>query len=542
MLILLALGLLNTACDNFLNVEPTSQLESNYFENENRIDRGIGSIYGEIAVLFNPNMQSGAFAAKPLYKIWTLPGDEMTTSNNSNSDLEAFVTLNPSNSSLTSYWSILYATISRANFMLEKLQDPKILEVIKTPGRADACKGEALFLRSYCNMRLWEDFRKAPNQNYRIKYIPDAYLEPTNGFELLDQAISDLKQAIDLLPNSWNTLNTGRVFKNSARGLLVKCYTLRACYANKYSGNSTLDYQNAIHYFETIDPNVSSIVGVPFGDNFDYRTENNKESLFEYQASFNIKEDNAWLNNNYGGDAGSVGAIWIQYWSHTNTSYMFGSVFGPSQKLINMLKTTDPRFDETLIKTYKSNVTGDTYPWVGKLWTVFGGYQFLKYINKDRRGALDTKYGNNSINNPRILRLADVKLLAAEAYLQTGNEPEARKQVNDIRLRARASKAGGVASLTPADYTSTITMTEIMDERFIELAGEGVRFSDLKRWHVAGYIDLSKWTSTDFGYDQTIKDAPFSFDTNIHLLFPIPTSEINRNPKMQASGNNPGYN
>lgn len=535
--------LMNTACSDFLNVEPTSQLESVYFENENRVDRGIGSIYAEIAVLYNPNMQSGAFSGAPLYKLWLLPGDDLTTDNNSNSDFEAFANLNPSNGTLSRYWSILYATIARANFMLEKLEDPEVLAVIKTPGRADACKGEALFLRSYCNYKLWDGFRKAPNQKVRIKTIEESYLESTNGFELLDQAIADLKLAVDLLPDSWNDINKGRVFKNSARGLLVKCYELRANYASLYGGDKNADYQNAIRYFEAIDPAISTIDGVPFGNNFDYATENNKESLFEYQASHNVGEDNPWLNNNFGGASGSLGAIYIEFWSHTYSEYMFGSIFGPTNKLIAKLLPSDPRFDETMIKTYKGSTVGDPYNWVGKTWTKFSGYQFLKYINNAKRGPLDTKYGTTSPNNPRILRLADVKLAAAEAYLQTGNELEARKQVNDVRKRARNSKAGGVVSLTPADYTAPITMKEIMDERMLELAGEeGIRFTDLKRWHVAGFINLSTWTAADFGYDQAKKDATFSFKADTHLLFPIPMTEMNRNPKLQAVGNNPGYN
>ena len=144
-----------------------------------------------------------------------------------------------------------------------------------------------------------------------------------------------------------------------------------------------------------------------------------------------------------------------------------------------------------------------------------------------------------SRNNPRILRLADVKLLAAEAYLQTGQEPKAREQVNDIRRRARSN-----VSDIPADYTSAITMQEIMDERVLELGGEDdIRITDLKRWHVAGYIDLAEWAKNPaekWGYPYN-NDVSFKFDPNRDLLFPIPTAEMNANPLMQNSGNNPGY-
>lgn len=531
------------ACENFLDVPPTSELESVYFENENRVDRGMGAIYSELGVLYCPNMDNGAFHAGPLGKLW-LSGDDLTVQNNGNLQFEGFVSLTTGDGTVLSYWDILYALIARANFMLEKLEDPEVVAVIETPGKANWRKGEALFLRSWANIRLWDSFRKAPNQYYRIKSIEDSYLPPTKGFELLDQAIGDLEVAVDLLPDSWDDKNKGRVFKNSARGLLVKAYMLRACYADQYDGgNRTGDYNNAITWFERIDNSVSTIEGIPFGDNFDIRKENNAESLFEYQASENIKEDNPWLNGNFGGDAGAMGATYIQYWEHQHTNYMCGSVFGPTQKLIDAFEDGDPRFDETILNRNEGGKEG--FDWLSGDWYNFNGYQFIKYINGERRGDLDHQYGVTSGNNPRLLRLADVKLAVAEAYLQTGNEPAARQQLNDIRHRARLSTPDGTESPVPADFTTTITMDNIINERLVELAGEeDIRFSDMKRWHAAGYIDLVEWAEQPYemwGYDEANKINPFEFNVEKNLLLPIPQSEISANPLMQADGNNPGY-
>ena len=79
-----------------------------------------------------------------------------------------------------------------------------------------------------------------------------------------------------------------------------------------------------------------------------------------------------------------------------------------------------------------------------------------------------------------------------------------------------------------------------MNERFIELAGEeGIRWTDLRSWHVAGFIDLATWKAGDFGYNYDA--ANFEFQVQRHLLFPIPQREMNTNPLMAAAGNNPGY-
>ena len=74
-------------------------------------------------------------------------------------------------------------------------------------------------------------------------------------------------------------------------------------------------------------------------------------------------------------------------------------------------------------------------------------------------------------------------------------------------------------------------MDWIMIERLLELAGEGQRWFDLRRWQLQGLI--------------TLDDAFFSSNTNTmsfqlpkHLNFPIPTTETDVNPNVTQ---NTGY-
>lgn len=522
---LIMTGLLTfNACEKSLDIKPTSELESVYFEDENRVQRGIGASYAQLANIYGPQLNDAT-----QYGLWLLPGDDITFDGEDNA-YETFSSFTAADSRVGGMWKRLYVLVSRCNFMLDKLEEPSIQAVYKTSGLLDSNRGEMLFLRSYAYFKLWDWYRKAPIQQERITSSDEAILEPSSGFEMLDNAINALEEAATLLPASWDSKNLGRITKDGAYGLLVKCYVTRACYNNK----SMEDYNKAIIAFTKISADRKL---VKFGENFDYRTENNSESLFEYQASHAPTQDNAWLDNDFGGAVGQMGAFYHYFNTHWG-NYSSG-IFGPSQKLVNAFNPADPRMAETL--SNKADNLNWKLWWIPQTWDKFYGYQMVKYNNGARGDCVDKNWSLSSSNNPRILRLADVKLLAAEAYLATNKATEALKEVNDIRERARKSTADGVEAAAPAALAS-VSMNDIMNERFVELAGEeGHRWTDIRRWHAAGYINLATWTPSDFGYPAKYNQAVFKFNVNKNVLFPIPTSELDRNPKMALSGNNPGY-
>ncbi|MDR2773700.1 MAG: RagB/SusD family nutrient uptake outer membrane protein [Tannerella sp.] len=515
------------SCSDELDIKPTSELENVFFESEIRVQQGVGACYAALTNLYGPNLTD---IGGGIHKILLLPGDDVTNNSSGHGDMEAFSGLNASNGQVSVAWDRYYQLIYRTNFMLEKLEEPSIKEVVTQKGLWDANKGEMLFLRSWAFYRLWDWFRKAPIQIKRIESIETAALPPSEGFQMLDQAIADLETAATLLPdeNYWSEeVDKGRVFNESAYGLLVKCYVLRARYNNKNAD----DYQKAISAFEKI--KTRSLVH--FNDNFDYHFENNAESLFEFQASHTTNVDNPWLDNNFGGGVGQMGAMY-HYATGQWSNYNIGT-YGPTKKLMEAYDTDDPRKEGSFSKN-RTNINGDVNVPLTTEWAYFDGYQLQKYV-KPGRCWFESSWGISSTNNTRLIRYADVKLLAAEAYLQTGDAVKALAQVNDIRLRARQSTDDGSVSHAPADLTS-VSMESIMHERYIEFAAEeGIRWTDLRSWHTAGFIDLATWTAADFGYNYD--PINFEFEVPKHLLFPIPQKELNTNPLMATSGNNPGY-
>ncbi len=310
-----------------------------------------------------------------------------------------------------------------------------------------------------------------------------------------------------MLPTFWDQVNLGRATSNAAYGMLGKALVFRA----SVTGSNT-DYEDAITAFNNI---TAVSLAANYGENFSVYHENNEESLFEFQATQPSGNDNVWLPNDFGPVVGSTSAYWGFYSNHWS---LFGSQpFIPTEKLLNTYEPGDPRADYTVGPT--------DVPIVERT-------SVTKYTleNIKTQGSADV----GSLNNPRILRYADVLLLKAEAINESGGSTsEAIDLINQIRLRARNSTDS--VSTIPADRPTTETDRDqifqwIMEERFLELAGEEAhRWWDLRRWHKAGKIDLSTWGATEFG---SVRISTFGFDGSTHLFYPIPNSETNANPNV----------
>lgn len=489
---------------------PCSETEATYYKDDEQFFRAIVGAYAKLSDIFWFNNNN------PKHYIWLLPGDDLTS--NGGYFSEHFVNIKSSEPGLNEIWMIYYEIISRANMVLEKIEmaqndpDVRITEVTTR-----WVKGEALFLRSLMYYKLWNFWGTAPLINKRIKDIDDVHQPNSQNTELLDQAIADLSLAATILPSAWEEIYSGRVTSDAAFGLLGKCYVFRADYYRQTDrGKSNADYAAAISAFNSITSH--SLEGVAFADNFDPSKENNHESLFEFQASLKYGFEKLWLGNDWG-----VGAMHA-YWGFFNCEWSFwaGTPFIPTQKIIHAFEPGDPRIVECIDSTTDQR---------------FNGTMWTKYIKN-----IGTQGMTASLNNPRILRYADVLLLCAEAVLQSGGDKaEAIGLINQVRARAR-----GTGSLIPADHPITevnpdVIMQWIMDERFLELSGEDDhRWFDLKRWHYAGYIDLGTWDSGDNGFSSRRSDFDFPGffeDTRGNMWFPIPDEEIKYNSNIKQ---NPG--
>lgn len=475
-----------------LDVPPSSLTEADFFKTESEFDRAVLGVYARVTDLYNFN---GGTTIQPMY---LLPGDDVTRTGND--AFEHFGTLTSSNGNSSRFFDRVYQMIGRANLVIQKISAEN--GVYTNTSTKNAHRGEALFLRAFGYFQLWVYYGKAPVVTDRITSLGNLYPKESTGTELLDQAITDLTEAAGLLPVTWPGSQRGRVTANSANGLLGKVLVFRGT-VNK----AAADFTAAI----TAINKITGVSLVPnFADNFNARRENNAESLFEFQASIG-NGDNIWLANEFDGAIGTMSAYWGNFYegnsrNNNNVNYI------ATNKLLTAFTAGDPRRDSTINTASVS------------------GKQLIKWSKND----VTSGNGVSSANNARILRYADILLLKAEAIIQSnGSTAEAIGLINQVRTRARSMGAGTV----PADYSTaqtnrTTIMDWIINERFVELAAEGHRWPDLKRWHLGGNIVLSN------AFFDAANSAAMNFSAPKNLVFPIPISEIDRNPNITQ---NPDY-
>jgi tetratricopeptide (TPR) repeat protein len=476
-----------------LDLLPGGPTEIDFFTKEADFNQAVLGVYAKMTDFFWYN--GGQFST-PM-PVFLLPGDDITT-NNTSEEFEHFGPINPGSGRLGYLYSRHYQLINRANTLLSKINGPES-SVYKTPNLQNYHKGEAHFLRGYALYNLWNLFGTAPFDTVRVTSSDQFFPGGTTGTQLLDQAIQDFTVAATLLPQTWNSANLGRVTMNSANGMLGKSLVFRAS-----ATKNAADYTAAIAAFNKITgANLTPV----FGDNFAFDTENNEEALFEFQASQAQGGDNVWLDNDFDNPIGSLSVYWGYY--DNNYSLFNVSRFYVTEKVATTFEAGDPRITSTFDPADRT---------------------VRKYVERNQ----NNQPGAASVNNYRILRYADVLLLKAEALLQSGGSTtEAISLINQVRGRARAMANSGVPADRAVGESDRIKIMDwIIAERLIELAGEGQRWFDLRRWQLQGIINLNN------AFFSSNTAANMSFQLPKHLNFAIPNSETDINPNVIQ---NPGY-
>lgn len=339
-------------------------------------------------------------------------------------------------------------------------------------------KAEAMAFRALCYFELRRDYGEVPLVLNRVLAPGDAYKAKSSIADIDAQIISDLTFAIEHLPTSWPAY-PGRATKGFAQSLLGKLYLYRQ------------EWSLAQQQFEAVIG--SGLYGLypNFSELFLQKADNSQESVFEVQFT-RIAGQN--YSSNYWESQGIRGtSTWDLGWGFNV----------PTEALVNAFEPGDPRKAATILYSGQDDGYGNILPSAPPLAQNY--WNKKAYTLKSEREA----YGENKNHwaNIRIIRYADVLLMAAEAANELGQTSVATGYLNQVRARARGTNSGVLPDITSGDQMTV--RNAIKSERRVELALEGERFYDLVRWGDAvsvlgglGYQDKNKF----YPVPQTVVD------------------------------------
>lgn len=409
---------------------------------------------------------------------------------------------------ISGVYQFCYQAIARANIFLDALAKYEGSDY--SAEEKNKALAEVRFLRAFYYFQLYHLYGDVPlvlepltleNQNQ-----PKVTAE-----KVFEQVVSDLDFAIANLPAVPYTESKGHVTKSTAQTLKARALMYKA-----YKTDGTAD--NAImNQVKTLCQEVMPLYSLSprFEDLFQKAGQTgNPEIIFSVNY---LSPDNAPA---YGTDI--VFGDWVAVGPLENFVRAFecsdGLEWGvsPLTNTADPFKDRDPRLSKTVFKTIVDWGDGKVHNPSNACPTGYGLKKFLEPAN--------VPYGYTILSdqNTVVFRLAEVLLMYAEAQNElSGPDASVHKAVNDVRGRV------GMPPL-PEGLSKAAMRERIRKERRVELAFEGTRYYDLKRWRIAGSV-LNAVTDGLLNYKWEDK----------FYKWPLPQSEIDKNQGVLEQ--NPDY-
>ncbi|MDE5734094.1 MAG: RagB/SusD family nutrient uptake outer membrane protein [Duncaniella sp.] len=476
------------------------------------------------------------------------------------------------------HWQYLYELVHRSNTVIRNVAGmPISRETI------DRVTGEAKFLRAMAYFRMLNCWGGVPyydetcdiNEEFARLDAPRCTAD-----ELRRHIIDDLTDAIALLPVRWDDADLGRATRGAAYALRGKVYLFNrqwdeaAADFEEIVFDKTADYGYSLHkdynelfrlYNGKHSPemifSIQSIDGNTAGYALNIVGYFGNKSTMRLIAGNCIVPSASFVDmyENLDGSPFDWDDIFPGYSDggpQTRRRYMSVAIDQGSTKVTDLLgcdttkvmdayRLRDPRLCLNVITPYshylgtdagsnprdKQFVLADPAKGGAPMEAMafirnsegWNSYFWRKWIPTGNLDGYWGEYNRTPYEFP-LIRLGDVILMLAEAYNETDRTDKAIAEVNKIRERA------GMPGLDSGSPWLAVRGKEDMAERIrreraFELAGEGQRYWDLRRW---GLLEQSVKDATDiFGdlmYTRSYQPR--------HEMWPIPLVEMERNRNL----------
>ncbi len=435
-------------------------------------------------------------------------------------------------------WNDMYKGIRCCNDYMANVGKITVTDQAKV----NRLTAEVRTLRCYFYARLAAYFGDVPLVLTPIGISESKTLTRTPAAEIYDFIYTEITDAQQYLPAK--ATEKGRVTKGAALGILARTMLFAG-------GNVTGADNRAATYYQRAKDAADGVISLgvysllpTYKELFTYANENNVEVVFDKEFIKDVYANS--VMNNFGavslgnnGSAMSPTSVLVDEYETTNGKKIADD---PTYDPKNPYANRDPRLSYTLYVPGDLLPNGTVYDsrpgWSSSGDVIGASYQVSKtgllpkkYINAEDIGQSNrTNCGINLI----ILRYAEILLTAAEARIELNTETDAAlRYINEVRQRTDVN-------MPPlSGITSQSALREaVRHERMVELALEGSRFFDVRRWKIAesactmDQVTGMRYVDKNTGELVTVTTDYKKKFTGRDYLWPIPYNERQLNANL----------
>jgi hypothetical protein len=464
-------------------------------------------------------------------------------------------------------WKICYSNIRAVNQFLKHIPVIPFNSALKAQVSA-----EARFLRAWYYTMLMQHYGGVPLIGDTIYATADNISVKRNSYrQCVNYVLSECDAAGAVLPVTWTGAQYGRASRGACLALKSRVLLFAASplfnNGGLAGGNAALD---SVVAYPDADPNrwqlaadaARAVIALNAYQLFVDSTSKPGELGYGFQELFTKRYNTEYILNSMMGDNKYLESLWdLPSRGGSGGSHPYQEivdVFPMSNGLDitdpnsgydpnNPYQNRDPRLgytiihDSTLRVTFGTNQpspallyinTAVTPPIASSGDAVHKGTLTGLYIYK----MVDPTVINNSVGNTTrvipLIRYAEIALNFAEATNEaTGPTPEVYQAVESIRQRA-----GLRPYQLPTGLDQVQMRAVIQKERRLELAFEGFRFFDVRRWMIAEQTENQMMHGMEVDRGPGVVYKPFNVRkhnfTKAMYLWPLPLSEIAKSPEL----------
>lgn len=546
-ILVFAISLLLMSCEDFLDTTNyTKKDTSNYPETVTDAEQMITGIYSNLSYSSASPQTSYYYAAE-------LASDDRFGGGGENDKLMQALDLmmNNGSSMLEEFWRVRYTGIFRANMAIETLDN---CEGYESEDQRNQMKGEAYFMRAFFYFEMASFYGQVP----LVVTTEAVNLPKASPEEIYAQIATDLKMAIELMPSKpYTSVQAGHATKWTAEALMARVFLF-------YTGFYSKDALPLVGEDGTISGSVSKSEVTGWLEdcinNSGHELVDDFRELWPYTNAYTVEEYEftkdqglEWVENNNGvnpetmfsikysnfPDWGTTIGYSNQYALHFGlrggqdyeNTYPFGQGWGAGpvvptiwNEWVQAEPTDTIRREGSIINIPVELPNYAKGGWADFIQeTDFWNKKMVPVTARNESGTLASSYSvlmygtedNMQLDNTMdliLIRYADVLLMHSELT-------ETNTYMNQVRARA---------GLEGKEYS----LQNIQKERRWELAFEGVRWNDIRRWGIAA-TELEKQIGQPIytkGNDDMSKGFGGGYAARYEAtnggFFPIPDAQI----------------